>query len=517
MRSKPLRTSLIALTMALASQAPTLAAPAPQAASAPVSKAKAAPATRTPIRHVVVIFQENISFDHYFGTYPNAANPAGEPAFHALPGTPKVNGLTPELIAHNANKANPMRLDRVQAITCDMDHGYAAEQKAYDAGKLDKFVEHTGATGPLCDAKMVMGYYDGNTVTALWNYAQRFAISDNFFDTEYGPSTPGALNLIRGSTIGVDHDDVPGRLYKGILSSDLDPVFDGCSQATAARPEVGFKGHNVGDLLNARNVTWGWFQGGFKPSAVNPDGGVVCAASSKNASGRTIRDYSPHHQPFQYFEQTSNPKHLPPSSVAMIGKTDQANHQYDLADFWAAVDGGELPAVSFLKATAAEDGHAGNSGPIDEQRFLVKTINRLQKSRFWGSTAVIIAYDDSDGWYDHVMPPLLYPSKGPDDALNGPGQCGEPTSDATLNRCGYGPRLVLVAISPYARRNTVDHTQTDQASILKFIEDNWSLGRMPASDASLDNAAGSLDGLFDFKSKPQSAPLLLDPTTGEAQ
>ena len=496
-------TPAIALAMALGAQAPV-----------PALAAEAVAATGTPIKHLVVIFDENISFDHYFGTYPNAANPPGQPAFHALPGTPKVNGLTPELMAHNPNSANPVRLDRVQAITCDMDHGYASEQKAYDGGKLDKFVEHTGATGPGCDPRMVMGYYDGNTVTALWNYAQRFAMSDNFYDTEYGPSTPGALNLIRGSTTGVDHDDVAGRLYKGVLSSDLDPAFDGCSQATVLRPLVGFKGHNVGDLLNTKGVTWGWFQGGFRPTETNPDGGIVCGSSGKNAAGKTIRAYSPHHQPFEYFEQTSNPRHLPPSATAMIGRTDQANHQYDLTDFWAAVDNGEMPDVSFLKASAAQDGHAGNSGPIDEQGFLVETLNHLQKSRFWDSTAVIIAYDDSDGWYDHVMPPRTYPSQAPDDALDGPGQCGKPTSDASLNRCGLGPRLVLVAISPYARKNFVDHALTDQASILKFIEDNWGLGRLPASDHSVDAVANSLEGLFDFKTRPRTEPLLLDPATG---
>lgn len=471
-------------------------------------------APTTPIKHVVVIFQENVSFDHYFATYPHAANPEGEPAFRALPGTPRVNGLTPELMAHNPNSANPMRLDRVQAVTCDMDHGYTSEQLAYDGGKLDGFVEHTGARGPGCDPRLVMGYYDGDTVGALWRYAQRFAMSDNFFGTEYGPSTPGALNLIRGSTTGAQHADVANRLYKGVLSSDLDPLFDGCSQGTAARPMVGLKGHNIGDLLNARGLTWGWFQGGFRPTATNPDGGVVCGAVGTNAAGRVIRSYSPHHEPFQYFEQTANPRHLPPTSTAMIGKSDQANHQYDLADFWAAVDGGDLPAVSFLKATASQDGHAGNSGPIDEQRFLVATLNRLQTSRYWRSTAVIIAYDDSDGWYDHVMPPLLHPSQAPNDALTGPGACGKPASDADFDRCGFGPRLVLLAISPWARRNAVDHTLTDQASILRFIEDNWSLGRLPASDRSADRAAGSLDGLFDFKARPQAAPLLLDPDTG---
>ena len=514
MFAKRLRTRLIALTALAGTTIPMAAIQAATARTAPASKA---PATRTPIKHVVVIFQENVSFDHYFGTYPNAANPPGEPAFHARPGTPAVNGLTPELLAHNPNSANPMRLDRVMAVTCDMDHSYTPEQEAYDAGKLDRFVEHTGATGPGCDPKLVMGYYDGNTVTAFWNYAQRFAISDNFFDTSYGPSTPGAINLIRGSTTGVQHDDIPRNVYKGVIYADPDPAFDDCAQATPSRPTVALKGTNVGDLLNARSITWGWFQGGFKPTEPNPDGAVTCKTASKNAAGRTIRSYSPHHEPFQYFEQTANPKHLPPSSIAMIGKTDQANHQYDLADFWAAVDSGELPAVSYLKASAAEDGHAGNSGPIDEQRFLVQTINHLQKSRFWGSTAVIIAYDDSDGWYDHVMPPTLYGSKGPNDALNGPGQCGKPSDNATLNRCGFGPRLILAAISPYARRNAVDHAQIDQASILKFIEDNWSLGRLPAADASLDQAAGSLEGLFDFKAKPDRTPLLLDPTTGLAQ
>src|ERR1700739_3398915 len=95
--------------------------------------------TTTPIKHLVVIFQENVSFDHYFGTYPNATNPAGEPAFHAAPGTPSVNGLSGPLLTNNPNGANPQRLDRSQALTCDQNHGYTAEQKATDMGLMDKF------------------------------------------------------------------------------------------------------------------------------------------------------------------------------------------------------------------------------------------------------------------------------------------------------------------------------------------------------------------------------------------
>src|SRR5215470_6620690 len=144
--------------------------------------------TATPIKYLVVIFQENVSFDHYFATYPNAANPAREPVFRAQPDTPSVNGLTGALLTKNHNSTQPFRLDRSQQLTCDQQHDYTPEQQAYNAGLMDKFVEFTGrtrATTPPCEfglgSKVVMGYYDGNTVTALWNYAQHFAMSDNSY------------------------------------------------------------------------------------------------------------------------------------------------------------------------------------------------------------------------------------------------------------------------------------------------------------------------------------------------
>src|SRR5262245_31337683 len=105
--------------------------------------AAADPAPKTPIRHIVVIYDENISFDHYFATYPNAANLPGETPFHAAPGTPTINGLTGALIARNPNSTRPFRLGPGQPVTCDMDHAYSAEQKAYHRGLLDRFVEAT--------------------------------------------------------------------------------------------------------------------------------------------------------------------------------------------------------------------------------------------------------------------------------------------------------------------------------------------------------------------------------------
>ncbi len=460
------------------------------------------------IRHIVVIFQENVSFDHYFGTYPNATNPAGEPAFNARPGTPSVNGLSPALLTSNPNGANPMRLDRSQALTCDQDHGYTDEQKAYDAGAVDKFMQF-GAGGSCTDKTIVMDYFDGNTVTAWWNYAQHFAMSDNFYDTTYGPSTPGALNLISGQTHGATPNAIAGAVAQGSVIGDPRPFYDDCSSGAT----ISMSGQNVGNLLNGSHLSWGWFQGGFRPTGTS-NGKAVCGASHKNIGGNTVTDYIPHHEPFQYYASTSNPHHLPPTSTALIGhQGDQANHQYDLVDFWSAVKSGNMPAVSFLKAAAYQDGHAGYSDPLDEQTFLVDTINRLQLTPEWPHTVIFITYDDSDGWYDHVMPPLISPSNdAATDALTGPGNCGTSAMGSIQDRCGYGPRLVLLAVSPFAKDNFVDHSITDQSSILRFIEENFSLGQI--GGGSFDAKAGSLKNLFDF-ANPRDVMLILNSQTGE--
>jgi phospholipase C len=498
--------------------------------------------TATPIRHLVVVFQENVSFDHYFGTYPNAANVDGQ-RFTAKPRTPPVDGLTPDLLTRNPNKAQPVRLGGpAQQVVCDQDHEYTAEQQAFHGGAMDQFVEHTETASckpPVFTAAgMVMDYYDGNSVTALWNYAQHYAMSDNSYNTTFGPSTPGALNLISGQTHGVTKEFMPdGTPFpagdvvenagngEGSLIGDAQPFGDDCSNRDQV--QLSSDNKNIGDLLNAKGITWGFFQGGFKPTTRKPDGTAVCGASHNvgTALGGTGKsgalpfdvkaDYIPHHEPFQYYVSTANPHHLPPSSVNQIGQSDQANHQYDMSDFWAAADAGHLPAVSYLKAPGYQDGHAQYSDPLDEQQFLVDTINHLQALPDWKDTAVVIAYDDSDGWYDHKMSPIVSASATPADALNGPGTCGNTTQPVNYAaRCGFGPRLPLLVISPYAKANFVDHTQTDQTSILRFIEDNWRTGRI--GDASFDDRAGLLDGMFDFTAPTQPA-LMLGPQTGNPQ
>jgi phospholipase C len=498
-----------------------------------------------------VIFQENISFDHYFGTYPYAPNTDGNP-FHAKPGTPTVNGLyskiTPSgpvgpLLTANPNLYNPERLTHSQAVTCDQDHGYTPEQQAVNGGRMDKFVQFTESAS-TCNAGnpaeffrpgLVMDYFDGNTVTGLWNYAQNYAMSDNNYDTEFGPSTPGALNVISGQT-GASYAVNPATGAKittpiadtvsalnsnglGTIYGDLDPAYDDCSNGSSRAASSGPLGvttaPNIGDLLTVRGVTWGWFQGGFAPTSTNSAGLAVCGSTHKNIAGVSVTDYSPHHNPFQYNKFTANPKHLPPSSEAAIGHTDQANHQYDISLFYETLKDGNMPAVSYLKAPAYQDGHAGYSNPLDEQTFLVNTINQIEQSKFWKSTAIAVTYDDSDGWYDHQVMPVV---NGSNTSADTPFCSSVPTTlDNWTTRCGYGQRLPLVVISPWTRTNYVSGSRTDQSSVVRFIEDNWLDGQR-LGGGSYDALAGSLDargGVLNFRVRPNFQPVILNPTTGE--
>jgi phospholipase C len=561
------------------------------------------PSTQTPIKHVVVIFGENESFDHYFGTYPFAENPKvqpAEPRFVAGDDTPSANTLlSAGLLMNNPNLLQPYRLMRSEAYTCDMDHDYTDEQKAADGGLMDKFVQATSDIGVGCrsDGSTVMAYFDGNTVTALWNYAQRFAMDDNSFGSMFGPSTVGAINLASGQTgnaaiaLTFSNGQIATTSQPVTITGDPDPALDDCGAdiggTKTGQGTVQVSGKNIGDLLNAKHVTWGWFQGGFAPTVAatattpavcgsmhiqhqfTPPGAsepVLIVPNPSPINGGTpttnihtpTADYVPHHEPFQYYASTHNPHHLRPSPdrPSQIGKSDQANHQYDIDDFFKALKSGNLPSVSYLKAPKYQNAHPSNSDPLLEQVFLVNVLNALQQSPFWRETAVIINYDDSDGWYDHVVGPVVNHSTNLNVALGGDnsdsnandsfipnvplsisivpanadniatsGVCGPAPVGAPpgAGRCGYGPRLPFIVISPWAKTNFIDHTVTDQTSSLRFIEANWNLGFIDGATLqpgqtlgsfSFDQFAGSILNMFDFDNQPNTKPLILDPLTG---
>jgi phospholipase C len=604
MRMSWRRASVLAATAALV-------AGGAAATAATGATASPKPDTSTPVKHLVVIYQENVSFDHYFGTYPSATNQGGSP-FYAKRGTPSVTGLTTALLTSNPNGANPQRLSPSNVndvLTCDQDHNYTDEQAAFDNGAMDKFLTTLGngtsktPEGGACAKSTVLNYYDGNTVTSLWNYAQHFAMSDNSYGTTFGPSSPGAINLVSGDTGAVDmthtanspsqtgaNADLTADGKGGFsLTSDAQPYYDDCS----TRDAVAMSGQNIGDLLNARGLSWGWFQGGFRPSlpyataltdigvtqptsTFVPDQFKALGATDPNVVAKTASnqgicntsnpvgvklpgslgtgtgqygfkdDYIPHHEPFEYYASTANPHHLTlptngsgqdtlaglktigtdtESYVAGAPQFNTPNHQYDSSDFdqlVAAIGRGQLspsalPAVSFLKAPGWADGHAAYSDPLDEQYWVTNEINALEKTPDWKNTAVVISYDDSDGWYDHVYSGVTNPSTSVGDALTGAGACGTGTPLAGENgRCGLGPRLPLLVISPWAKTNFVDNTKTNQASITKFIEDNWELPRISGS---FDSISGSLNHMFDFDKHGVGnglpGKLFLSPVTGE--
>jgi len=531
--TKRLLAPIAACLIALGPSVPPMYAATDPAAAIP---------TATPIKHLVVIFNENISFDHYFGAYPVATNPAGEPAFTAKPGTPTVNGYTPALLTNNPNlnpangagATNPFRLDPSQAVTADQNHSYTPEQQAFDLGLLDLFPAFVGTAGPpptgipiVSTPGLNLGYYDGNTVTAMWNYAQNFALNDNSYSSNFGPSSPGAVNMFSGQTNGViatlngTGDEVNGGSDGSLtLIGDADPIGDTCSSSTRNQATMG--GQNIGDLLNAAGITWGSFLGGFNLSIVNANQTTGCARSSTGLSGTTA-DYIPHHSWPQYYTSTANPAHTRPASTTEIGHNGPANHVYDFQDFMTVAEAGVIPAVSFIKAPAYQDAHAGYSNPLDEQTFVVTLIDLLMQKSFWNSTSIVILYDDSDGWYDHQMAPIVNTSTGPADALTGPGACGtaatslpgiNPANLHALGRCGYGMRQPLMVISPYARQNFVDHTLTDQSSVIRFVEDNWLSGQR-IGNGSFDTIASPINQMFDFTQIRRNSILILDPSTGE--
>jgi phospholipase C len=509
--------------------------------------------TATPIKHLVILYGENVSFDHYFATYPKAANPPDEPVFRAVPGTPAVNGLvTSHLLRSNPNLTNtvngadaadPFRLDRTQANTADQNHAYTAEQQAYDGGKADLFPKYTGkgitgGVGAFGSRGQVMGYFDGNTVTALWQYAQHFAMSDNAYTDTYGPSTPGALNVVSGQTNGMlaiattkSPATVAAPSYfindgQGGMTmiNDVDPASDVCSNQN---DQVFMSGQNIGDLLNDANVTWGGFMGGFDISATNANGTTGCKrATYSPIVASAVVDYIPHHNWFAYYPSTVNSTHARPLTVAAIGHTldtdgthDPANHEYDLNDFYTAVKAGNFPAVSYLKADAYQDGHAGYSDPLDEQSAIVTLVNFLEKRPEWKDTAIVLAWDDSDGWYDHAGARVTSPSFDAADQLDGNATCGSGNAlpgvggKPVNGRCGPGTRIPFLVISPWAKMNAVSHTRISQASVIRFIEDNWLHGRR-LGGGSFDASAGSIMDMFDFRSGGHAPKLVLSPRTG---
>jgi phospholipase C len=446
--------------------------------------------THSPIKHTIILYQENISFDHYFGTYGHGVN--GIPAGAALSHTDGVQTWGPYA---------PTQLSSVtQSRTCDVDHGYVDMIKMANHGAMDQFLQlgnDKTVTNPSSSSALTCPKFEtvaapGTGVTALansyytgtagdpnsplqnyWTLASQYTLADNFFQGVYAPSTPGAQWLVAAT------NNTP---------SDPNPIGDVCNDYPASINPQNIP--NLGAEATAAGTSWAWFQGGFgtcTPTAVN--------------------GYNPHHDPFQYFSSTADLTHADAFDPNL--NYPQANrHQRDLSVLYAALAGSPisgqsivptLPAISWVKAPQLEDGHPGYSGPALEDAFVGDLVARLKTSSYWKDTALMIAFDETGGWWDHVAPPDL---GGPFATwVNGqPNLSGCQYPDipgAPCGEAGLGPRMPVLVISRFAREGFVDHDLLNTASLDRWVEWNH---RLPALGVwgNRDATAGNLAGAFVF-------------------
>jgi phospholipase C len=447
-----------------------------------VASADTSTTPSSPIKHTVVIFQENRSFDNYFGTYPYA------PGFNPISGTPKdvrnfkyvagkeVRDVTgnvynpddngnPVYPWHDAGKANVKQVD--------VNHNYSDMITMVDGGKMDKFYTEnskggkspnfTPGTNPV-RGKLSMSYNDYNEIPALWQYAQHYALADNYFQPVSGPSTPGAFYLVAAQS----GNDSSSQQITGDPNPKNGPFggdnWDGLSYNLTYK--------NIGDLLTESNQSWAWYAGGW--DAAKAATNATKPATDKNSLATVSDDalkYSPHHNPFQYFQNYENGKYN--------------NNLKDYNNFEQEVKNGTLPQVSFVKGGYGDDEHPGlgNQSSPSAEDFTIKTINQIMNSPYWKDTAIIVTYDEGGGFYDHVAPPTAVK-----------------TADGLV---GNGPRVPALVISPYAKENYVSHVQYDHTSVLKFLETNYNLPSLNKRDA----AANGLTDMFDFKN-PNFTPYM---------
>ncbi|HEY4996190.1 MAG TPA: acid phosphatase [Aestuariivirga sp.] len=471
------------------------------------------------INTVVVIYAENRSFDNLYGAFPGAEGTTNlkpeeyqqldrdgkvlaelPPSWGGLTAKGTTPEITEEKSAHLPNK--PFQIDAPDGLnvpdsvaTRDMWHRFYQEQMQIDGGKNDKFVAWADS------GNAVMGYYDGST-TALWKVAQKYVLADHFFLGAFGgsfmnhimlacacvPIYPDAANSPAKDKISVVEDDgvtlkvapdspasalqgPPKFVNDGALTPDGfavntmappyqpsyvkpapggDPLYADPANGNTLPPQTQT---NIGDELNTKNITWAWYGGAF-------------GEALKGNVGGPAPIFQFHHQPFNYFAN------LAPGTPA------RAEHLRDGGmngtSFIADIDAGTLPTVTFYKPQGNLNQHPGYASEAAGDAHIADVISHLEKSPQWKDMLVVVTYDENGGLWDHVAPPKA-------------------------DRWGPGNRVPTLIISPYAKMGTVDHTQYDTTSILRFITNRWQLPQLPGlklrDDAMKANGTGTIGDL----------------------
>ena len=474
------------------------------------------------INHVVVIYAENRSFDSLYGLFPGAdgmqnLTPAqtlqvdrdGKPLSSLPPawGGLTSKGVTPAITEDQTKglAPHPYRVDDPKGFnlapniaTRDLWHKFYQEQMQIDGGKNDKFAAWADGGGAS------MGYYDGSSLP-LWKVAQKYVLADHFFLAAFGgsflnhfylvcacvPTYPDVANSVaKGSVAVLESDGVsltekapssamdgpPKFVNDGSISPDgyaintMSPPYQPAyvksvpgGDPALADPNNPFtlppqKLTSIGDLLNAKNISWAWYAGAWNEAMKEVEAGKGFTSP--------VPDFQAHHQPFNYMVNYAP------------GMPARAEHLRDgglggdalIAD----IDAGKLPAVTFYKPQGNLNEHTGYTDIASGDAHIADVISHLEKSPQWKDMIVVVTYDENGGWWDHVAPPKA-------------------------DRWGPGNRVPTLIISPYAKMGTVDHTQYDTTSILRFITNRWQLPQLPGlklrDDAMKANGTGTIGDL----------------------
>jgi acid phosphatase len=418
------------------------------------------------INHIVVIYQENWSFDSLYGKFPgaNGLDQAGAVTQVDRDGNPYA--VLPQPLNTSFSPAVPdsrfpadlpvapfdtSKFVSANQQTGDLVHRYYQEQYQIDGGKMDKFVAWSDAAG------LVMSYYDATNMPE-GKLAQQYTMMDNFFHGAFGGSFLNHQFLI--CACAPVWKDAPASVVatvdaNGVMSKDGQVTPDGYvvntsysinSPHPAIIPDKSLlvpeqTAPTIGDRLTDKGQTWAWYSGGWNEALL----------------GHADPLFQYHHQPFAFYQNFAD------------GTQARAEHLKDEGDFYTDVANGKLPAVSWIKPLGPNNEHPGYATLANGQAHVADLVSAVQNSQYWNDTAIIVTYDEHGGRWDHVAPPVI-------------------------DKWGPGSRVPTIVISPFARKGFVDHTQYDTTSILKLIEDRW--GLQPLGDR--DARTGNMLTAFDF-------------------
>jgi phospholipase C len=411
------------------------------------------------IEHIVVISLENRSFDNLFGLFPNANGlnnvkntlPQVDEFGRNYKTLPTISDkrFPDNLTNEPFNIENYIKLNEKHP---DLTHRFFIHQMQINGGKNDRFAQLSSAGG------LTMGYYDLSK-TALWQYAKEFTLADNFFQAAYGGSFLNHQWLICACT--PEFKDAPAELRQwksdaamGKIIKDPAVTADGFAVGTIQPTYPPFDSKyaenrlppqyqpTIGDRLSEKGISWAWYAGGWDNVIANKE---------------TDDNFQYHHQPFLYYANFA------PETAA------RAEHLKDKNQLFTDLKA-DFPKVAFFKPAGNKNQHPGYATILDADEEVKEIIETIRQSPIWSSTAIIVTYDEYGGFWDHVAPPQI-------------------------DRWGAGTRIPTIIISPFAKKNHVDHTLYDTTSILKLIEKRFDLKPLTSRDAAANGLQGAFENL----------------------